>query len=65
MAKTNGEFMVLKKIAIIIVIVTAIVSPYIWHDRAISKLQSDITYIKVQVDEINKTLHNPTVARAK
>ena len=63
--KTNGEFMTLKKIAVLIVIVTAIVTPYLYHDKAITKLQTDVTHIKKQVDEIGKVLHVPVVAKAE
>jgi len=65
MAKTNGEFMTLKKIVMLIVIVSAIVTPYIYHDRAISKLQVDITHIKAQVDGISEVLQIPVIAKAE
>jgi len=65
MAKTNGELTMLRKITAIIVIVSALVGPYIFHDRAISKLQADITYIKDQVKEINSVIHRTAVATNK
>jgi len=63
-AKNNGELTALRKIAALIVIGTVFVGPYLMHDRAISKLQTDITYIKERVKEINNKIDLPYVANS-
>ena len=58
MAKNqNGELTVLRKILAIIIIGSFFVGPYLYHDKAISKLQTDIDYIKDMFKSINETVN--------
>jgi len=52
----NDEMTTLKKIALTISILAVLISPWLYHDRAITKMQTDITYIKEHIMVIESHL---------
>ena len=55
----NSETKILTKLTCLIVILAAIISPYIYHDRLITEMKTDIKYIRNEVDNIAKVLLKP------
>ena len=52
----NGELTALRKVLILFILVGMVVGPWLFHDRAITKIQTDLTYIKVKLCEIDDKL---------
>ncbi len=48
----NGESKVLGKIVSLIVILSAMVTPWIYHDRTIGLLQGDIKVLNTKIDAL-------------
>ena len=55
----NGEITYLQKIVLVIIILSAIIGPWLYHDRLIVRMDEKLTYIQKKVDNIEKLL-NPT-----
>jgi len=56
MTKNNGELTALRKIAVVLVIISAIVGPYIAHDRAIITLRNDIKLVRKDISNLSLRL---------
>ena len=53
MEKSNGETKMLSKIVYVIAILSAIIAPWIYHDRAITRIETKLESIEKKIDRLD------------
>lgn len=54
----NGELTALQKIATLIIILTAIIAPWLYHDRQLIRLEDKIDVLTATINRVEQKIDN-------